>query len=156
MKIKFSGYTTYVLILLQDDESDHHLDFIIALANLRAETYRIPNVVDRVKAKCIAGKIIPKVVPSAALAPGLVCLEAYKVVDGHHKLADYRNTFSNLALPLFTTCEPHPPKVFHQHTMDEMDMELCLTMWEKWVITGPQQSKTLNTFIQNRVHCMCH
>ena len=41
---------------------------------------------------------------------GLVCLELYKVVQGK-PIEAYRNTFANLALPLFSMAEPIPPKV---------------------------------------------
>ena len=40
---------------------------------------------------------------------GLVCLELYKVVQDKAVEA-YRNTFANLALPLFAMAEPIPPK----------------------------------------------
>jgi ubiquitin-activating enzyme E1 len=41
---------------------------------------------------------------------GLVCLELYKVIQGK-PIEAYRNTFANLALPLFSMAEPIPPKV---------------------------------------------
>ena len=44
------------------------------------------------------------------LRAGFVCLELYKVVQGMD-LEKYRNTFANLALPLFAMSEPMPSKV---------------------------------------------
>ena len=41
---------------------------------------------------------------------GLVCLELFKVVQTKQVEA-YRNTFANLALPLFAMAEPITPKV---------------------------------------------
>ena len=41
---------------------------------------------------------------------GLVCLELLKVVQSKQVEA-YRNTFANLALPLFAMAEPIAPKV---------------------------------------------
>ncbi len=50
-------------------------------------------------------------------AAGLVCLELYKVIQGK-PIEAYRNTFANLALPLFSMAEPVPPKV-HCHEVSE-------------------------------------
>ncbi|PPR86840.1 hypothetical protein GOBAR_AA33847 [Gossypium barbadense] len=58
------------------------------LANMRARNYSIPEV-DKLKAKFIAGRIIPAIATSTAMATGLVCLELYKVLDGAHKVEDY-------------------------------------------------------------------
>ena len=41
---------------------------------------------------------------------GFVCLELYKVVQAV-PMERYRNTFANLALPLFAMSEPMPSKV---------------------------------------------
>lgn len=42
---------------------------------------------------------------------GFVCLELYKVVQAV-PMERYRNTFANLALPLFAMSEPMPSKVW--------------------------------------------
>lgn len=42
----------------KDDDSNHHIDFIAATANLRARMYSIPEV-ERLKIKAIAGRIMP-------------------------------------------------------------------------------------------------
>ncbi|KAL9246593.1 hypothetical protein vseg_020110 [Gypsophila vaccaria] len=112
----------------KDDDTNYHMDFISALANMRARNYGIPEV-DKLRAKLIAGRIIPAIATTTAMATGLVCLELYKVLNGDHKVEDYRNTYANLALPLFSMAEPVPPKVFKHRDMS-------WTVWDRWVLKG--------------------
>ncbi|CAL5060894.1 unnamed protein product [Urochloa decumbens] len=112
----------------KDDDTNFHMDLIAGFANMRARNYNIPEV-DKLKAKFIAGRIIPAIATSTAMATGLVCLELYKVIAGDHPIEDYRNTFANLALPLFSMAEPVPAKVMkHQ--------DLSWTVWDRWSIKG--------------------
>lgn len=126
----------------KDDDTNYHMDLIAGLANMRARNYSIPEV-DKLKAKFIAGRIIPAIATSTAMATGLVCLELYKVLDGSHKLEDYRNTFANLALPLFSMAEPVPPKV-----MKHRDMSW--TVWDRWIIKGNPTLKELLQWLKEK------
>lgn len=126
----------------KDDETNYHMDLIAALANMRARNYSIPEV-DKLKAKFIAGRIIPAIATSTALATGLVCLELYKVLDGGHKREDYRNTFANLALPLFSMAEPVPPKVLKHHDMS-------WTIWDRWVLKGNPTLRELLQWLEDK------
>ncbi|XP_039017264.1 ubiquitin-activating enzyme E1 2-like [Hibiscus syriacus] len=121
----------------KDDDTNYHMDLIAGLANMRARNYSIPEV-DKLKAKFIAGRIIPAIATYTAMATGLVCLELYKALDGGRKLEDYRNTFANLALPLFSMAEPVPPKVIKHGDMS-------WTVWDRWIL---RDNPTLRKLIQ--------
>ncbi|KAM0895209.1 hypothetical protein ACQ4PT_023978 [Festuca glaucescens] len=123
-----SGFHMNPIQFEKDDDTNFHMDVIAGFANMRARNYSIPEV-DKLKAKFIAGRIIPAIATATAMATGLVCLELYKVLAGGHKVENYRNTFANLAIPLFSIAEPVPPKTIkHQ--------DLSWTVWDRWTVTG--------------------
>merc|ERR1712087_329474 len=93
----------------KDDDTNFHIAFISASANLRARNYNIAEV-DFFKVKMIAGKIIPAIATTTAMATGLVSAELLKLVTlKSRKMEDFKNSFVNLALPLWVISEPHPP-----------------------------------------------
>jgi ubiquitin-activating enzyme E1 len=111
----------------KDDDSNFHMDYIVATANLRAENYEIQTA-DRSKIKRIAGNIIPAIATTTAMVTGLVCLEVYKFIQNHKNIESYRNAFVNLALPFFGFSEPVAPK--RQKYLDKE-----FTLWDRFEIT---------------------
>ena len=93
----------------KDDDSNFHIDFIHAVAALRARNYKITEC-DRGKTKMIAGKIIPAIATTTAMITGAVTMEIYKFAQGVTDIERFKNSFINLALPLFLFSEPDPIK----------------------------------------------
>lgn len=137
---KFSSLKLQVLEFEKDDATNFHIDFVTAASNMRALNYSIPTA-DEHKTKGIAGKIIPAIATTTAIVAGLVALELYKLVHGHKKIEQYRNTYLNLALPLMSFSEPGPTEKFKVGDKE-------FTMWDSITIDDKMTVRQLLDKVQ--------
>eukprot|EP01071_Lankesteria_metandrocarpae_P003287 Lankesteria_metandrocarpae@DN2870_c0_g1_i1.p1 len=93
----------------KDDDTNFHVAFMAACANLRARNYKIQEC-DRHKVKMIAGKIIPAIATTTAMVVGLVSIELLKTLERDTRpIEDFRNAFINLSRHVWVFSEPMPP-----------------------------------------------
>ena len=134
----------------KDDDSNYHIDFIAASANLRAWNYEI-DLASRHKCKMIAGRITPALATTTALITGLVSIELCKLVLGMDK-DKMRAANCNLALPVsLSFFEPDDPVKAAPH-FDEMQgceirpVPKDFTVWDK-VVINEGKSLTIKEFV---------
>ena len=116
----------------KDDDTNGHIDFIYASANLRAEIFKIEKC-DKIKTKLIAGKITPAIASKSADIIGLVSLQLYTLNQATN-INYLRNSFINLSFSSFSFCCPNK--------YDETDDES---------INIIQKKKSVWNFIQEKV-----
>ncbi|KAM3716758.1 Ubiquitin-like modifier-activating enzyme [Dirofilaria immitis] len=133
----------------KDDDSNHHMEFITAASNLRADNYQITRA-DVMKTKQIAGRIIPAIATTTAAVAGLACIELYKMIGNGQKLPNvplevFKNGFLNLALPFFGFSEPiaAPKKKVGFKCADGY-----FTLWDRFEVQGPKKMKELIQWVK--------
>lgn len=119
----------------KDDDTNFHIDFLTAVANLRGRNYRIVEV-DKLKVKLTAGKIIPAIATTTAMVCGAITMEMLKYVQ-NKPIDDYKNTFMNLAVNVYVFPDPLAPTKTEDKDYDPIMMgpvkaiPAGFTTWDK-------------------------
>ena len=144
----------------KDDDTNFHIDFITACANMRAWNYHIKES-SRHQCKMIAGRIIPAIATTTAMITGCVCMEMYKMALGLPKDKFYGANV-NLATSTFEFFEPENPKRIKPY-YDVIELSNVVpvpdgfTTWDKIVINvgniTVQQFLDVLPVSHHGVHC---
>lgn len=81
------------------------------------------------QSKRIAGRIIPAIATTTSAVAGLMCLELYKLVQGHKKISSYRTAYFHLAVQYYVWCHPSQPQHFEvsNSSMDPQQLVTYMT-----------------------------
>lgn len=136
------GFRLFPIEFEKDDDTNFHVAFVAATANLRAANYEIASA-ERHKIKQIAGKIIPAIATTTAVVAGLASLELYKLAFGSREIARFKNGFVNLALPFCAFSEPIPAQRTRYHDVE-------WTLWDRFEVAGNPTLAELVEFFKER------
>jgi ubiquitin-activating enzyme E1 len=92
----------------KDEPLAHHVDFVAAAANLRGRSFHIDRV-DTLRAKQIAGSVVPAIATTTAVVSALATLEFLKLLQDD---AAFKNTFANLRSNVWYQSEPFPAETW--------------------------------------------
>ena len=124
----------------KDDDTNGHVDFLLAVSNLRACMYSIEPA-DKLQVKRIAGKIVPAIATTTSCVAGFVAVELCKLVQGDWRLDKFRNLFLNIGISLFLLSEPGACR------KSKIAADCYVSLWDKWTISGGSDTFTLRNFI---------
>lgn len=125
----------------KDEDSNCHIDFIHACANIRSANYTLESM-DWINTKLKAGRIVPALATTTACVSGLQTIELIKMLKGVD-VDIHRNSTLNLALPMLMMAEPAPPGKTTIRKGFEDFPEIETTVWDRWEVKATSNEFTL-------------
>ena len=127
-------------IFEKDNDENNHVNFILSISNLRADNYNINNC-DFLKAKEIAGNIIPAIASTTAAITGLACLQIYTLLQTDN-ISYLRSTAFNLATSEYDFFIPEEVKFIESSDKTENSSAFIVkpcdfTIWDMLYYLGP-------------------
>ena len=142
------------IIFDKDKDENNQINFILSFSNLRAENYNIEKC-DFLKAKEIAGNIIPAIASTTAAITGLSCLQIYTLLQTDD-IKFLRSGAFNLATSEFDIFKPEEKRFIKDIPKKKDSPEYKVipkeyTVWDKIDLIGPNMTvKTLVYYFKNK------
>ena len=141
------------MIFEKDDDENYHINFILSFSNLRAKNYNI-NKCDFLKAKEIAGNIIPAIASTTGAITGLSCLQIYTLLQTKD-INYFRSGALNLGTSEFDLFIPEEKRYIKDiQKNNEGEYKVIpreFTVWDKIDLKGPNMTiKSLVELFKNK------
>lgn len=128
------------IIFEKDNDENNQINFILSFSNLRAKNYNI-NRCDFLKAKEVAGNIIPAIASTTAAITGLCCLQIYTLLQTDN-IRFLRSGAINLSTNEYDLSIPEGKRYIQDKSKTDKTPEYKVipkefTVWDKIDIIGP-------------------
>ena len=143
--IKLKQLDTKYSSIVYDKDIESHIDMMVILVNLRANSYKIP-ISDKIKIKIISGKIIPALSTTTSVIAGFVVLDILKHLS-NNKLK-YTEVNINLGINNYSVYNAMKPGVTHnnmfspEYNMKIKTIPVDFNTWSKIKISGKRDLVT--------------
>ena len=138
--IKEKIYRLKPIIFDKDNDKNNQINFILSFSNLRAKNYNI-NGCDFLKAKEVAGNIIPAIASTTSAITGLNCIQIYTLIQTDN-IRLFRSGAFNLGTSEFDLFIPEEKRFIKNIPKTKTSPEYKVipkefTVWDKIDIKGP-------------------
>ena len=125
----------------KDNDENNHVNFILSISNLRAENYKISKC-NFLKAKEIAGNIIPAIVSTTAAITGIACLQIYTILQTN-SIKFMKSSAINLGNSEYDVFSPEGKRyiIDQEKTGNSKAIRVIpekYSVWDSFIISGPK------------------